>query len=111
VTDNPRSLGSGEFMLFEFPFAFWLEQHGYDITYCADEDVHNSLDTVTRCKAFLSVGHDYWSRKQYDHCVEAVRRGVNFGIFSGNPYGQKITANVLAKWCARAPNPARGESE
>jgi N,N-dimethylformamidase beta subunit-like protein len=85
VTDNPLSLGSGEFLLFEFPFAYWLEQHGYDVTYCANEDVHNSLDTITRSKAFLSVGHDeYWSRKQYDHCMEAVKRGVNFGFFSGN---------------------------
>lgn len=85
VTDNPLSLGSGEFLLFEFPFAYWLEQHGYDVTYCTNEDVHNSLDTVTRCKAFLSVGHDeYWSRQQFDHCLEAVKRGVNFGFFSGN---------------------------
>ncbi|HJZ53488.1 MAG TPA: N,N-dimethylformamidase beta subunit family domain-containing protein [Gemmataceae bacterium] len=85
VTDNPLSLGSGEFLLFEFPFAFWLEQHGYDVTYCTNEDVHQSLDTLTRCKAFLSVGHDeYWSRPQFDHCLEAVKRGVNFGFFSGN---------------------------
>jgi hypothetical protein len=85
VTDNPLSLGTGEFLLFEFPFAYWLEQQGYDVTYCTNEDVHNSLDTVLRCKAFLSVGHDeYWSRRQFDHCLEAVKRGVNFGFFSGN---------------------------
>lgn len=85
VTDNPLSLGSGEFLLFEFPFAYWLEQHGYDVTYCANEDVHRSLETITRCKAYLSVGHDeYWSRKQYDHCMAAVKKGVNFGFFSGN---------------------------
>ncbi len=85
VTDNPLSLGSGEFLLFEFPFAYWLEQHDYDVTYCANEDVHNSLETITRRKVFLSVGHDeYWSRKQYDNCMEAVKRGVNFGFFSGN---------------------------
>ncbi len=85
VTDNPLSLGSGEFLLFEFPFVYWLEQHGYDVTYCTNECVHNSLKTITRCKAFLSVGHDeYWSRTQYDHCMEAVKQGVNFGFFSGN---------------------------
>jgi hypothetical protein len=85
VTDNPLSLGSGEFLLFEFPFAFWLEQHGYDVTYCSNEDVHHSSETITRCKAFLSVGHDeYWTRQQYDHCMEAVKRGINFGFFSGN---------------------------
>ena len=45
----------------------------------------HSLDTITRCKAFLSVGHDeYWTRPQYDHCMTAVERGVNFGFFSGN---------------------------
>jgi hypothetical protein len=76
VTDNPLSLSSGEFLLFEFPFAYWLEQHGYDVTYCANEDVHRSLETITQCKVFLSVGHDeYWSRKQYDHCMEAVKKG------------------------------------
>jgi hypothetical protein len=85
VTDNPLSLGSGEFLLFEFPFAFWLEQQGYDVTYCANEDVDRELGTLTRCKAFLSVGHDeYWTRRQYDHCMEAVKRGVNVGFFSGN---------------------------
>jgi len=85
VSDNPLSLGSGEFLLFEFPFSYWLEQQGYDVTYCTNEDVNNSLDTITRCKAFLSIGHDeYWSRKQFDHCIEAVKRGVNFGFFSGN---------------------------
>ena len=77
MTDNPLSLGSGEFLLFEFPFAYWLERQGYDVTYCGNEDVHDSLDTVARCKAFLSVGHDeYWTRRQYDHCMEAVKRGV-----------------------------------
>jgi len=85
VTDNPLSLGTGEFLLFEFPFAYWLEKHGYDVTYGTNEDVHASLETVTRCKAFLSVGHDeYWSRPQFDHCLEAVKRGVNFGFFCGN---------------------------
>ena len=39
VTDNPLSLGSGEFLLFEFPFAYWLEQHGYDVAYCSNSDM------------------------------------------------------------------------
>jgi hypothetical protein len=133
VTDNPLSLGSGEFLLFEFPFAYWLEQHGYDVTYCGNEDVHSALDTVTRCKAFLSVGHDeYWTRGQYDHCVEAVKRGVNFGFFSGNsccfvidpsPSGAKQPHRVIErvgryggirpgeeKWMADLPVEAPNES-
>lgn len=86
VTDSPLSLGSGEFLLFEFPMAYWMEQQGYDVTYGTNEDVHaGGLPFVTRAKAFLSVGHDeYWSRKQFDTCLEAVKAGVNFGFFSGN---------------------------
>jgi hypothetical protein len=86
VSDNPLSLGSGEFILFEFPFAYWIEQNGYDVTYCSNWDVHEKgLPFLTRVKAFLSVGHDeYWSRQQFDTCLEAVKHGVNFGFFSGN---------------------------
>src|SRR3954470_427438 len=65
IYDNPLSQGSGEFLLWEFPLAFWMEQHGYDVTYVSNSDVNNDLKTVTRGKAFLSVGHDeYWSREQ-----------------------------------------------
>ncbi|MBY0513512.1 MAG: hypothetical protein K2P78_06330, partial [Gemmataceae bacterium] len=85
VTDNPLSLGSGEFLPFEFPFAYWLEEHGYDVTYCANGDVHRLAEVVTRCKAFLSVGHDeYWTRRQYDHVAAAIKGGVNAGFFGGN---------------------------
>ncbi len=85
IYDNPLSQGSGEFLLWEYPLAFWMEQQGYDVTYCSNVDVHQSVKTVTRCKSFLSVGHDeYWSRQQYDHCMEAVREGVHFAFLSGN---------------------------
>ena len=29
ILDAPLSQGSGEFLLWEFPLAFWMEQHGY----------------------------------------------------------------------------------
>jgi hypothetical protein len=86
IFDHPLSQGSGEFLLWEFPLAFWAEQHGYDVTYCTNEDVHaGGVEFLKRAKAFLSVGHDeYWSRQQYDACIEAVKQGVNFGFFCGN---------------------------
>jgi len=86
VVDTPMSLGSGEFLLFEFPFAYWLEQHGYDVHYCSNEDVSvGGAPFIKRAKTFLSVGHDeYWTRKQYDACLAAVQGGVNFGFFCGN---------------------------
>lgn len=85
IFDNPLSQGSGEFLLWEFPLAFWMEQHGYDVAYCSNVDVHADPKTARRAKGFLSVGHDeYWSREQYDHLMAAVQGGVNVCFFSGN---------------------------
>ena len=39
-SDPPLSTGSGEFFLWEFPFAYWLESKGYDITYIGNRDTH-----------------------------------------------------------------------
>lgn len=85
IYDNPLSQGSGEFLLWEFPLAFWMEQQGYDVTYCSNLDVHTDPTTLLRAKAFLSVGHDeYWSREQFDHVLAAVKAGVNVAFLSGN---------------------------
>jgi hypothetical protein len=84
VLDNPLTLGSGEFLLWEFPLAFWLEQQGFDVTYCSNTDVHADPKCLLRAKGFLSVGHDeYWSREQFDHVVAAVKEGVNVAFLSG----------------------------
>jgi hypothetical protein len=85
IFDNPLSQGSGEFLLWEFPLAFWMEQHGYDVTYCSNSDVNADPKLAFRAKGFLSIGHDeYWSREQYDHLMAAVQAGVNVCFFSGN---------------------------
>jgi hypothetical protein len=85
IMDNPLSQGSGEFLLWEFPLAFWMEQNGYDVTYVSNTDVHADPKCLTRAKCFLSVGHDeYWSRAQFDNVLAAVKAGVNVGFFSGN---------------------------
>ncbi len=85
VVDAPLSIGSGEFLLWEFPLAFWLEQHGYDVTYLSNSDVHVSADGLLRGKYFLSVGHDeYWSLEQFNHVSQARDAGVNLAFLSGN---------------------------
>jgi hypothetical protein len=62
ATLAPLSNGSGEFLLWEFPLAFWLEAHGYDVTYVSGIDTHADPDGLLRAKGFLSVGHDeYWT--------------------------------------------------
>tara|TARA_Y100001934_G_scaffold255714_1_gene323002 strand:- start:3049 stop:4581 length:1533 start_codon:yes stop_codon:yes gene_type:complete len=86
IYENPLSFGSGEWLCFEFPFAHWLEQHGYDVTYCSNSDmVDPDYARPGRFKTFLSVGHDeYWDMRQY-HNVERLRdTGTNVMFFSGN---------------------------
>jgi hypothetical protein len=107
IMDNPLSQGSGEFLLWEFPLAYWMEQHGYDVTYCSNTDVHADPACLLRAKAFLSVGHDeYWSRQQYDHVLAAVKAGVNVAFLSGNtccfvaplsPSSKKTANRVLTR--------------
>jgi hypothetical protein len=84
IFENPQSIGSGEWLCFEFPMAYWLEQEGYDVTYCSNSDLLTP-DRALRCKAFLSVGHDeYWDIRQY-RSVEKLRdSGVSVLFFSGN---------------------------
>ena len=85
IYDNPLSQGSGEFLLWEFPLAFWMEAQGYDVTYCSNTDVHAELKCLLRARAFLSVGHDeYWSRQQFDNVLAGVKAGVNVAFLSGN---------------------------
>ena len=56
-----------------------------DVTYCSNLDVHSDAKCVTRCNAFLSVGHDeYWSREQFDHVSAAVKQGTHAAFFSAN---------------------------
>lgn len=84
IYENPQSVGSGEWLCFEFPLAYWLEQHGYDVTYASNSDLVTP-DRGLRCKAFISAGHDeYWDLRQY-HSVMAMRdAGVNLLFLSGN---------------------------
>lgn len=85
ILDQPLSQGSGEFLLWEFPLAFWMEREGYDVTYCSNTDIHASMEPLKRVKGFLSVGHDeYWSLEQFDHVKRAVDEGLNAAFFSGN---------------------------
>jgi len=84
IFEAPQSVGSGEFLLWEFPLAFWLEAQGYDVTYVSNSDILDSA-ALLRGKVFLSVGHDeYWDLRQYDAVQEAIEKGVNVLWLSGN---------------------------
>ena len=41
IVDAPLSQGSGEWLLWEFPFAYWLEAQGADATYLLESGMHD----------------------------------------------------------------------
>ena len=84
IVNDPLSVGSGGYLTFEFPLAYWLEQQGYDVSYCSNSDMI-APDRGLKCKAFLSVGHDeYWDIRQYHNVVKMRDAGVNLLFLSGN---------------------------
>ena len=84
IYDNPQSVGSGEWLCFEFPLAYWLEQQGYDVTYCSNSDMITP-ERGLKCKTFISNGHDeYWDVRQYHSAMSMRDAGVNLLFLSGN---------------------------
>ena len=96
VLDQPLSQGSGEFLLWEYPLCYWLEQNGYDVTYCSNIDTHVNQQGLGRVKCFLSVGHDeYWSLEMYNNVRGAIRNGLNAGFLCGNSVYSVIPLNKV----------------
>jgi hypothetical protein len=85
ILDAPLSIGSGEWFLWEFPLAYWMEAQGYDVTYTSNLDTHSDPHGLRRAQGFLSVGHDeYYSREMYQHLKAAIADGLNVAFLSGN---------------------------
>ena len=49
----PALVGSGEFFLWEFPLAYWMEQQGYDVTYISNIDTTADPEGLLRAKGFF----------------------------------------------------------
>ena len=82
---HPLTNGSGEFLMTEYPLAFWLEKEGYDVSYISNVDTHVDGKGLLRGKVFLSVGHDeYWTQQMFDNVAKARDAGVNLAFLSGN---------------------------
>jgi hypothetical protein len=85
ILDAPLSTGSGEWFLWEYPLAYWLEANGYDVTYTSNLDTHAAPSQLVRAKGFLSVGHDeYYSMDMFRNLQAAIAAGLNVAFFSGN---------------------------
>ena len=98
IFDAPLSTGSGEFFLWEFPFVFWMEEQGYDVTYISNLDTHADAKGLSRAKGLISIGHDeYYSIEMFNHLQGAIAKGLNVGFFSGNTCCGKIDPRPNAR--------------
>ena len=85
ILDAPLSTGSGEWFLWEFPTAYWMESQGYDVSYISNFDTHTHKESLLRAKALLSNGHDeYYSIAMFENLRWAIGQGLNIGFLSGN---------------------------
>lgn len=88
---EPLTNGSGEFLMTEFPLAFWLEKEGYDVSYISNVDTHADGPGLLRGKVWLSVGHDeYWTQEMFDNVMKARDAGVNLAFLSGNSVSGRV---------------------
>ncbi|MCC7338447.1 MAG: twin-arginine translocation signal domain-containing protein [Pirellulaceae bacterium] len=98
ILDAPLSIGSGEFFLWEFPFVYWLEREGYDVSYISNTDLHRDAAQALRAGGFLSVGHDeYWSIEMFHAMQAAIAAGVSVGFFSGDAVFGRIVWDVATR--------------
>src|SRR5690606_13243246 len=89
--DATLSAGSGEYLLWEHPMTYWLEQEGYDVTYCSNLDLHFEPEILDRSKVLLSVGHDeYWTPEMFNSAINARDNGLSIAFFCGNSVGGEI---------------------
>ena len=104
IMDAPLSTGSGEWFLWEFPLAWWLESRGYDVTYISNLDTHARPQSLLRAKGFLSMGHDeYYSIEMFRQLKAAIDAGLNVAFLSGNAVCGRIAFSPDAR---RLPNRA-----
>jgi hypothetical protein len=102
ILNAPLSTGSGSWFLWEFPFAYWMEAQGYDVSYISNLDTHADAKGLLRAKGFLSIGHDeYYSMEMYDQLKAAVAAGVNACFFSGDTCWGRINPRPSSRG---APN-------
>ncbi|HLF35460.1 MAG TPA: N,N-dimethylformamidase beta subunit family domain-containing protein [Cyclobacteriaceae bacterium] len=88
---EPLTNGSGEFLMTEFPLAFWLEKEGYDVTYISQLDAHEDGQGLLRAKIWMDAGHDeYWTQQEFDNVMKARDAGVHMDFLSGNSVSGKV---------------------
>ena len=89
--DREFANGAADFIGNEFPFLFFAERLGLDMTYWTDIDLHENGARLTRHRALLSLGHDEYYSPAMRHAVtRAVNHGTNVAFLGANFCYRKI---------------------
>src|SRR5881394_329509 len=112
ILDAPLSTGSGEWFLWEFPLAYWLESRGYDVTYVSNVDTHADPRSLRRAGGFLSVGHDeYYSIEMFRNLKAGIDAGLNIAFLSGNAVCGRILFSPDSRGVPHRASRARKECD
>jgi DNA-binding beta-propeller fold protein YncE len=78
--------GAGQVLRWEYHFARFPEQHGYDVTYASNLDFERHVGLLNGIGMFVHGGHDeYWTPQQREQVDQALASGqMSLGHFGGN---------------------------
>ncbi|HSX24462.1 MAG TPA: N,N-dimethylformamidase beta subunit family domain-containing protein [Candidatus Andersenbacteria bacterium] len=86
--------GAGYILEWEYPMIKFLEKNGYNISYISSSDIVADPNILKKFKSVLLIGHDeYWTKIQFDAYEDAVKSGVNLGIFAANTDYRQVRIN------------------
>ncbi len=113
--DRPfTGTGLPQAMMTDIDVIDWLERHGYDVTYVADQDVHSGQVDVGKFGGLLFLGqHEYWTRALRERVARGGRRASawRFSV-PPRPTGTRGSrparaARPIAFWPATSSTPTR----
>ncbi len=88
---NPDAGGSGDWIGNEFPFIYFAERHGLDVTYLTNVDVDARPHLLANHRVLVSLGHDeYWSYVMRYGVQDAARNGLNVAFLGANACYRQI---------------------
>jgi hypothetical protein len=88
---NPDVGGSGDWLGNEFPFLYFAERHGLDVTYLTNVDVDAHPELLLHHRVLVSLGHDeYWSHAMRYGVQGAALKGLNVAFLGANACYRQI---------------------
>jgi hypothetical protein len=90
---------------YERLFAVWAEEHGYELDYLTQHDLHFDRAALADASTVVIVGHDeYWTWEMRDGIDAFVDRGGGVARFAGNFQWQvRLSPDGATQYCYRTP--------